>query len=102
MRAMMRPATTRRTGTATAMIQARLAACSIARTMPPTASRGADTRKVAPIMASICTCCTSLVLRVMSDPGPNPVTSRSEKLETRSKMPSRRSRPMRIAAFAAK
>ena len=32
----------------------------------------------APIIASICTCCTSFVLRVMREPGPNFDTSRSE------------------------
>ena len=37
------------------------------------------TSMVAPIMASIWTCCTSLVLRVMSDRAPNFETSRSEK-----------------------
>ena len=39
---------------------------------------------VAPIMASICTCCTSLVLRVMSEPAPKAEISRSEKPLTRS------------------
>ena len=70
--------------------------------MPPIASSGAVTRKVAAIIASICTCCTSLVLRVMSEPAPKPVTSRSENPETRSKMSSRMSRPSFIAARAAK
>ncbi len=46
---------------------------------PPIASSGAVTSIVAPIIASICTCCTSFVLRVMSEPGPNFDTSRSEK-----------------------
>ena len=46
---------------------------------PPIARSGAVTSIVAPIIASICTCCTSLVLRVMSEPGPNFETSRSEK-----------------------
>jgi len=57
---------------------------------------------LSPIIASICTCCTSLVLRVMSEPGPNCDTSRSEKALTLSKTSLRMSRPARIAAFAAK
>jgi len=70
--------------------------------MPPIASSGALTSMVAPVMASICTCCTSLVLRVMSDPGPNCDTSRSEKALTLSKTSLRMSRPTRMAALAAK
>jgi hypothetical protein len=46
--------------------------------MPPIASSGAVTSIVAPIIASICTCWTSFVLRVMSVPAPNVDTSRSE------------------------
>ena len=53
--------------------------CCSAMMMPPMASSGAVTSIVAPIIASICTCCTSFVLRVMSEPGPNFETSRSEK-----------------------
>ena len=58
---------------------AQLASCCTAMMTPPIASSGAVTSIVAPIIASICTCCTSFVLRVMSDPGPNFETSRSEK-----------------------
>ena len=57
---------------------------------------------VAPIIASICTCWTSLVLRVMSEPAPNCESSRSEKPLTRSKTSRRMSRPAAIAARAAK
>ena len=70
--------------------------------MPPMASSGALTSMVAPIIASICTCCTSLVLRVMSEPGPNCETSRSENALTLSNTSLRMSRPALIAAFAAK
>ncbi len=70
--------------------------------MPPIASSGALTSIVAPIIASICTCCTSFVLRVMSDPGPNCETSRSENALTLSNTSLRTSRPGFIAAFAAK
>ena len=57
---------------------------------------------VAPIIASICTCCTSLVLRVMSDPAPNAEISRSENELTRSYTSRRMSRPAAMAARAAK
>ncbi len=99
---MMIPASSRIAGTATAMSQLRPTSWRSAMMMPPIASSGAETSIVAPIMASICTCCTSFVLRVMSDPGPKCDTSRSEKVLTRSKTSSRMSRPARIAAFAAK
>ena len=44
---------------------------------------GADTAMVQAISTSICTCCTSLVLRVISDGAPNSCTSRFEKVPTR-------------------
>ena len=69
---------------------------------PPIASSGAVTSIVAPIIASICTCCTSFVLRVMSDPGPNFDTSRSEKPLTFSYTSRRMSRPAAIEERAAK
>ena len=40
---------------------------------------GAATSIVQLISTSICTCCTSLVLRVISDGAPNRATSRAEK-----------------------
>ena len=76
--------------------------CCSAMMMPPIASSGAVTSMVAPIIASICTCCTSLVLRVMSEPGPNFETSRSEKPLTLPYTSRRMSRPAAIAARAAK
>ena len=54
------------------------------------------------IITSIWTCWTSLVLRVMSEPAPKAEISRSEKPLTRSKTAPRRSRPMLIAARAAR
>ena len=79
MRLMMIATMTSRSGTETAMSQLRPTSCCSAMMTPPMARSGAVTSIVAPIIASICTCCTSLVLRVMSEPGPNFDTSRSEK-----------------------
>ena len=70
--------------------------------MPPTAMTGAVTSMVQPIITSIWTCWTSLVLRVMSDPAPKAVISRSEKPLTRSKTSPRRSRPMLMEDRAAR
>ncbi len=67
---------------------------------PPIASIGAETMTRAPMNTSICTCCTSFVLRVMSEPAPNSATSRSEKPATWSNTSRRRSRPTDIAARA--
>ena len=39
--------------------------------MPPTTVIGAATARVHDITTSICTCCTSLVMRVISDGAPN-------------------------------
>ena len=75
---MIRPTITPKTGTATATSQARPTSWRRAMITPPTAMIGAITIMVKVISTSICTCCTSLVLRVMSDGAPNPVTSRLE------------------------
>lgn len=69
--------------------------------IPPTAMTGATTSMVQPMSTSICTCWTSLVLRVMSEPAPKVETSRSENSLTRSKIFFRRSRPMPMAERAA-
>ena len=66
-----------------------------ARMMPPTIMIGAETIIVKVISASICTCWTSLVVRVISDGAPKWPTSRAEKSCTRSKMAARMSRPSR-------
>ena len=95
-------ATTRIVSTEAPISQLRPTSCRSAMMMPPIASSGALTSMVAPVIASICTCCTSFVLRVMSDPGPNCETSRSENALTLSKTSLRMSRPSCIAAFAAK
>ena len=67
---------------------------------PPTIMIGADTAIVQAISTSICTCCTSLVLRVISDGAPNCCTSRVENVPTRWKSAARRSRPKPIAVRA--
>ncbi len=69
---------------------------------PPTAMIGAMTIMVKVINVSICTCCTSLVLRVMSEGAPKPATSRLENEATRPKIADRRSRPKPIAVRAPK
>ncbi len=45
---------------------------------PPIIVSGAAISMVQPMTTSIWTCCTSLVMRVMSDGGPNWLTSRAE------------------------
>ena len=71
-------------------------------TIPPTAMIGAITSIVNVISTSICTCCTSLVLRVISDGAPKRPTSRAENEPTWWKMRARRSRPAAIATPALK
>ena len=61
---------------------------------------GAETTIVQAISTSICTCWTSLVLRVISDGAPNCWTSRVEKVPTRWNSAARRSRPKPIAVRA--
>ena len=66
----------------TAMSQLSSTSCCSAMMTPPIASSGAVTSIVAPIMASICTCWTSLVLRVISVGAPKLPTSRAENMPT--------------------
>ena len=68
--------------------------------MPPTHMIGAATSIVQVITTSICTCWTSLVLRVISDGAPKWLTSRAEKLPTWAKIAPRTSRPKLIAVRA--
>ena len=62
---------------------------------------GAATNMVQPISTSICTCCTSFVVREISVGAPKWATSRAEKSPTREKIAERRSRPTPIAVRAA-
>ena len=76
--------------------------CRSANTMPPTHMIGAITISVNVISASICTCCTSLVVRVIRLGAPNLPTSRAENVCTRSKIAARMSRPTAMAVRAPK
>lgn len=96
-RTTMRDTITSSTGTETAMSHDRPTSWRTAITMPPISSMGADTMTVADICTSICTCCTSLVLRVISDGAPNCPTSRCENATTRWKRSARTVLPMPIA-----
>ena len=87
-------------GTTTARIQPRPRSSRSAISTPPTIMIGAETAMVQPISTSICTCCTSLVERVISDGAPKCCTSRAEKVPTRWKSSPRTSRPKPIAVRA--
>ncbi len=67
--------------------------------MPPMAVIGARIIMLSPMTTSCCTCCTSLVLRVMSDGVPKKLTSVCENASTRRKMALRRSRPNAMAVL---
>ena len=79
------------------MSQASPASCRRAMITPPIASIGAEIIRVAETCTSICTCCTSFVLRVISDGAPNCPTSRCENATTRWKRSPRSWRPIPIA-----
>ena len=74
------------TGTATATSQDRPTSSRRAMITPPIMVIGAAMNIVLDSSTSICTCCTSLVLRVISDGAPNRLSSRAEKASTRSKI----------------
>ena len=97
MRHTMSPTMMSSTGTETAISHDSPASWRTAMMTPPIASIGAEIMSVADTCTSICTCCTSFVLRVMSDGAPNWPTSRCEKATTRWKRSPRRSRPIPIA-----
>ena len=67
---------------------------------PPTHMIGADTMTVQVSRTSICTCCTSLVVRVIRDGAPKALTSRAEKVPTRWKTAARTSLPKPSAVRA--
>ncbi len=73
-----------------------------AKITPPMLWIGVAMSIVQVISTSICTCCTSLVVRVISDGAPNFDTSRSLNSPTRVKIAPRRSRPRPIAVRAPK
>ena len=70
--------------------------------MPPIAIIGAMRTTLSIISTTICTCCTSLVVRVMSDGAPNRLTSACEKPWTRRKRAPRVSRPSAIEVLEPK
>ena len=69
---------------------------------PPTMVIGAEIIIVQVIITSICTCCTSLVVRVIKLGAPNWLSSRVLNDNVRSKTAPRTSRPKLIAALAPK
>ena len=71
-----------------------------AMTTPTTIVMGAAMAIVQAITTSICTCWTSLVMRVMSDGAPKVPTSRAEKSVTWWNSAARRSRPKPMATRA--
>ncbi len=67
--------------------------------MPPMAVIGAATTTFSIISTTIWTCCTSLVVRVISDGGPNLLTSACEKPWMRRNRLPRVSRPRAMEVF---
>ena len=96
----IRPIEIPSTGTTASTSHDRPASSRAAMMMPPTIMMGAETIRVPAISTSICTCCTSLVSRVISDGAPKCCTSRAEKVPTLAKIAARRSRPKPIALRA--
>ena len=67
---------------------------------PPIAAIGAVTMSVQLSSTRICSCCTSLVVRVIRVGAPKPAISRAEKRPTAWNTPPRTSRPNAIAVRA--
>ncbi len=70
--------------------------------IPPMHMIGVDTMKFSVMSTSICTCCTSFVLRVMRVAVPKPLISRALSESTLRKISRRRSRPTAMAVLAPK
>ncbi len=92
-RVITRPMTTPMTGIATRMTAESGTSRRSAMMRPPMAVIGAATTTLSIISTTIWTCCTSLVVRVMSDGGPNLLTSACEKPWMRRNREPRVSRP---------
>ena len=73
------PSNTARIGIENIKIRDKPRSCCMASTTPPIEVNGAPSSKVQVINTSICTCCTSFVIRVIKDGAPNCATSRAEK-----------------------
>ena len=67
--------------------------------MPPMAMIGAASVRLSIISTTICTCCTSLVERVISDGVPKWLSSACEKLSTLRNRRARTSRPKAMAVL---
>ena len=91
-----------RVGTQTSSSQDRPTSSRSAMITPPTIMIGAVTISVQLSRTSICTCCTSLVVRVIRDGAPKRATSRLENDPTWWNTAARRSRPRRMAVRAPK
>ena len=98
----MEPITTSSNGITTSSSAERRRSSCMAMSTPPMATIGAEIMVVSAITTSIWICCTSLVLRVISEGAVNSLTSRSAKPWTRSKSDRRTSRPNLIAVRALK
>ena len=83
MRDTMTPSTIISSGRVTASSHERPRSCRIAMNTPTTTISGAEITIVQVICTSICTCCTSFVMRVMSDGAPKRLVSLAEKATTR-------------------
>ena len=92
----IRPMNTSSTGMATKTTAESDTLRRSAMTMPPIIVMGATRITVRIISTTIWTCCTSLVVRVISDGAPKRFTSACEKLSTRRKSAPRTSRPKLI------
>ncbi len=101
-RATTSPMLNTRAGIATMRISESAPSSRMAKKRPPTIMIGAATKSVQIIATSSWVCCTSLVIRVMSDDGPKVLTSEVENAVTRRKSAPRTSRPNAIAAFEPK
>ncbi len=96
-----RPMLSPSTGTATPTSQDSPTSSRRAITTPPTMLIGAATNIRHPIRTSICTCCTSLVVREIRVGAPNRESSWALNSPTRVNTAERRSRPTPIAVRAA-
>ena len=94
---MTNPRLTTIAGIATRSSHERCTSSRTAITTPPVIMIGALAIIVQPIKTTICTCWTSLVVRVISDGAPKRPTSRFENDPTFRNTASRRSRPRPIA-----
>ena len=101
-RTITRPTLMMRAGTLTSSSSESGPSSRTAMIEPPMIVIGAATKSVQTMTTSVCTCVTSLVMRVMSVADPKVATSWAEKSVTRWNSAPRTSRPKAIAARAPK